>query len=80
MTLKKLIVFACVVFLFVSGFLLYTINQYPDPANLSRSNGMIHHPKYGSYPERVEFKQGMTLMPGQIAEGIIEIEMLKKEE
>lgn len=42
--------------------------NYPDPKNLLRSNGMIHHPTYGSYPEEVEFHQGMALLPGQMAE------------
>lgn len=28
-------------------------------------NGYIHSNKYGTYPKEVEFKQGMTLMPGQ---------------
>src|SRR3990167_7945056 len=48
---------------------LYFINkqQYPDPRELKIAGGIIHHPKYGAYPAEVEFKQGMTIHPGQSA-------------
>lgn len=40
---------------------------FPDANRLKRIDGMIHHPVYGIYPEKVEFKQGMDLKPGQTA-------------
>ena len=48
-------------------------SQYPAVEDLVRSDGIIHHPKYGSYPEELEFNQGMTIMPGQSAMVTIEI-------
>ena len=30
-------------------------------------DGTIHHPTYGLYPQKVDFKHGMTLYPGQSA-------------
>ena len=41
--------------------------KYPKPDKLPRINGMIEHPIYGRYPEKVDFKPGMTLYPGQTA-------------
>ena len=52
--------------------------KYPAPDKLLRSGGMIHHPTYGDYPEKVSFKQGMSLMPGQ--EAIITAEFISKNE
>jgi len=46
----------------------YEYFKYPPINILPRSNGIIHHPTYGDYPEEVPFEQGMTLMPGQSAE------------
>jgi len=42
--------------------------HYPPIKKLKIVDGMIHHPTYGVYPAKVEFKQGMVLYPGQIAE------------
>lgn len=50
-------------------------NKYPNPTELKRSKGVIHHPSYGDYPETVEFSQGMTLMPGQSTELMAVIEI-----
>lgn len=29
------------------------------------ADGLIHHPIYGTYPSKIPFEEGMTLMPGQ---------------
>ena len=38
---------------------------------LYRSNGMIYHPVHGTYPEKVEYKPGITLYPGQKFKGTV---------
>ena len=43
-------------------------------------NGVIHHPKYGTYPKVVPFEQGMTIMPGQSAIMPFEIIIEKEKE
>lgn len=60
------------VVLFMWSFYMYI--RYPAPDRLTRSNGMIHHPTYGDYPEKVSFHQGMSIMPGQTAELTIGID------
>ncbi len=52
---------------------------YPNSRDLPRSNGKIIHPTYGEYPEKIPFKEGMTLMPGQAAEISIEIQLPPKD-
>lgn len=42
--------------------------SFPEPAKLDRANGMIIHPTFGAYPEKVKFYEGMNIMPGQEAE------------
>jgi len=46
----------------------------PQPSQMTVKDGMIHHPKYGTYPKEVPFEQGMTIMPGQSVEIIVEKE------
>jgi len=53
------------VVLFLLNTYLNRTEKYPDPKTLFSSDGMIHHPTYGDYPEKVTFEQGMTLYPGQ---------------
>jgi hypothetical protein len=45
------------------------MNEKFPPASklIADKNGIIHHPTYGEYPKIVEYKQGMTLHPGQEA-------------
>ncbi len=61
-------VFACltlVVIVITAAFWFRDVTgSKPDAA----VEGNIIHPIYGSYPETVEFSQGMTLMPGQSTE------------
>lgn len=54
--------------------------KYPKVENLKRSNGMIHHPTFGSYPEETPFVEGITLMPGQRPMAEIAIEIKLKDE
>lgn len=49
------------------------IKRYPNPKKLPRSNGLIHHPTFGSYPQTVPYKHGMSLLPGQMATTTIEL-------
>jgi hypothetical protein len=63
-----------IVIVLLIGFCLAGCQSYPSVDDLPRSNGIIHHPTYGDYPEKVEFEQGMTIMPGQSAVGTAIIE------
>lgn len=42
--------------------------KHPSPDKLKITNGIIHHPTYGDYPQKVKYTPGMSLMPGQEAE------------
>jgi len=69
--MRKILIILILIVGIVSGAVLIASlmigEKYPPPETLLRSNGMIHHPTYGSYPEVVPFEQGMTLHPGQKA-------------
>lgn len=66
---KRIVIQILAVFVVVFGVAIFTKLKtevkFPPVEKLSHSDGKIHHPTYGSYPEEIEFYQGMTLMPGQ---------------
>lgn len=41
--------------------------KFPPADQLKITNGIIHHPTFGDYPAEVEYKKGMSIMPGQKA-------------
>lgn len=64
--MKKLFVMLIIVVIGFAIFKFIDSQRYPSPDKLPRSNGIIHHPIYGDYPEEIPFEQGMSLMPEQI--------------
>ncbi len=54
--------------IFIGTKMIYREKMFPSASKLiADKNGIIHHPTYGEYPKTVEYKQGMTLHPGQEA-------------
>lgn len=65
----------CTVFCLINWFFTFQVWQFEWKAN---GDGTITSRKYGTYPAQVEFRRGMTLMPGQSAR--IEIGMTEKKD
>lgn len=59
--------FIALIFCSGVGLLYWDYDRTVNPDLTPDQYGVIHHPKYGEYPEKVPFIQGMTLLPGQTA-------------
>jgi len=51
-----------------------------ETSDYTEKDGVIDHPKYGTYPKEIPYQDGMTIMPGQSAIMPFEIIIEKEKE
>lgn len=70
----RIVIIVILVFSIVlHAYMLYREIKFPPSYKLKRSNGMIHHPTYGDYPEKIKYQPGVNLMPGQEMEVYVNV-------